>query len=122
MSIIGETMDENNDLKSTENEVLKSIKNGVSKTTTSHYRINGNISYQQIVTIFISFILGIVVILFLQNAIKSEIITFSTVDIISFLFSVTLSGVSIFLAITAIILSRSTEKAIIERSDAGIKL
>lgn len=80
------------------------------------------VSYKQIFTIVISFALGIIVILILQNTIRSEIITFSTVGFISFLFSIALSSVSIFLAVTAIMLSRLSEKAIIERSEAGIKL
>lgn len=84
--------------------------------------LNRDISYKQIFTVVFSFILGIAVILIIQNYIKSEIISFSTIDIINFLFSIALSSVSIFLAIVAIMLSRSSEKAVIERSDESIRL
>ena len=88
----------------------------------SSHKNFGNISYKQILTIITSFILGIAVILILQNAFRSELITLSTLDIISFLFSIALSSVSIFLALTAIMLSRSSEKAVLERSDDSIRL
>lgn len=81
-----------------------------------------DVSFKQIFIVFISFVFGIFSILILQNAVKSEITSFTTVDLISFLFSIALSSISIFLAITAIILSKSSEKTIIDRNDAGINL
>lgn len=56
--------------------------------------------------------LGIVSILTIKNYLQSEIINFSTLDLLNFVFSIALSASAIVLAITAIILSKNSEQFI----------
>lgn len=81
-----------------------------------------SISFRLLGIIALAFIFGIVAVLLYQNATKSEIMNFSTVSLVSFLFSIALAGASIVLAITAISLGKASEQAMIERSDMSIKL
>lgn len=81
-----------------------------------------SISYGKLGGFVLVFVVGVVVTLIFQNAIKIESITFSTVSLVSFLFSVVLAGASIFLAITAIALGKASEQAMIHRSDESIRL
>lgn len=70
----------------------------------------------------LAFIFGIVATLLFQNIISGEELTFSTTGLISFVFGVALSSASIVLAIAAIVLGKSSEQAIMERSDESIRL
>lgn len=76
----------------------------------------GRIHYSYLVVFLAAFILGIIAILVGKNYINSEVINFSTLDLINFIFSIALSASSIVLAITAIILGKSSEQAIIKQS------
>ncbi len=75
-----------------------------------------------IIHIVIAFVLGLGVAFILQNIIAKEHIIFSTLDIINMFLSFILSGGSIVLAITAIVLSKNSERVITDRSDASIKM
>ena len=83
---------------------------------------NSSISYKQLGLLILVFILGLTTALLLQNS-KTDIeSTFTTIELIGFVLSVILSGSSIVLAITAIALGKSSEQAVIKRSDESIRL
>ena len=67
-------------------------------------------------------ILGIVGDELVRNILKKESIIFSTISLITFSIGIILSGASIVLAITAIMLGKISENAMIQRSDESIKL
>ena len=69
-----------------------------------------------------AFILGSATVLLLQNAARAENLTFSTVGLLTFLFSIALASASIVLSVTAIGLGRASEQAMIARSDDSIRL
>ncbi len=81
-----------------------------------------NISYKQLGIILMSFILGLIVALFILNSQASVQTNFTTTELISFVLSVILSGASIVLAIAAISLGKLSEQAVISRSDESIRL
>jgi len=81
-----------------------------------------NISYKQIGIIIISFVLGVIVALLLSNSQSNMTSNFTTTELIGFVLSVILSGASIVLAIAAIALGKSSEQAVINRSDQSIRL
>jgi len=80
------------------------------------------IKYSTLGAYFLSFTLGIVVVLIGQNFVSGTTSSFSTASLISFLFGIALSAASIVLAIAAISLGKSSERVMIERSDASIRL
>jgi hypothetical protein len=107
-------------------EKIREVKN---QSENSHRELSArtskrpkNISYGQLGALLFAFIIGIVVALLFVNLTKSEKITFSTTGLVSFLFSIALAGASIVLAITAISLSKASERAMIDRSDESIRL
>jgi hypothetical protein len=70
----------------------------------------------------LSFLIGALGVLLAQNFAVAETTTFSTASLISFLFGIALSAASTVLAIAAISLGKTSEHAMIERSDASIRL
>jgi len=83
---------------------------------------DNSISYKLLITIMISFIIGMISILIIENYVSSEKIEFSTLGLIGFIFSIIFAGSSIVLAITAINLGRSSEQAMIDRSERSIEI
>lgn len=69
-----------------------------------------------------AFVLGSATVLFWQNAAGGENLTFSTVGLLTFLFSIALASTSIVLSVTAIGLGKASEQAMIARSDESIRL
>ncbi|MFT7056360.1 MAG: hypothetical protein ACJAR3_001994 [Roseivirga sp.] len=80
------------------------------------------ISYRHIGIILISFVLGLIAALLISNAQATTSTNFTTTELISFVLSVILSGASIVLAIAAIALGKSSELAVINRSDESIRI
>lgn len=68
------------------------------------------------------FILGGVAVFIFQKIPGNEQINFGATGLITFIFGIALSSASIMLAIAAISLGKSSERAMIERSDHSIKL
>lgn len=85
-------------------------------------KVSKGISYSLLGCLALAFIVGVVATLIFQNVTKSETVTFSTISLVSFLFSVALVGASIVLAVTAIGISKASEQAMIDRSDESIRL
>lgn len=81
-----------------------------------------SITYKQIGIILISFVLGLVVALLISGSQENAVSSFTTTELIGFVMSVILSGASIVLAISAITLGKSSEQAVINRSDESIRL
>jgi hypothetical protein len=81
-----------------------------------------SVTYKQIGIVLISFVLGVIVALLLSNSQSSIASNFTTTELIGFVLSVILSGASIVLAIAAIALGKSSEQAVINRSDQSIRL
>lgn len=81
-----------------------------------------SISYKQIGIIFISFSLGLIVALLISNSQTATSSNFTTTELIGFVLTVILSGASIVLAIAAISLGKSSEQAVMLRSDESIRL
>jgi hypothetical protein len=80
------------------------------------------ISYKQLGIIIFSFSLGLIGTLLISNSQSASTTSFSTTELIGFVMSVILSGASIVLAISAIALGKSSERAVIDRSDESIRL
>lgn len=80
------------------------------------------ISYNQLGLIVVVFILGIIASKLILNGQTGAATTFSTTELIGFVLSVILSAASIVLAIAAITLGKSSEQAVIKRSDESIRL
>jgi len=81
-----------------------------------------NISYWTLGAHALTFLLGVVIAFIAQNLLRAETVTFSTTSLISFLFGIALSAASTILAIAAISLGKASERVMIERSDASIRL
>ena len=88
----------------------------------SRLRLDGTVTYGQIVWTLIVFSTGAVVTLLIQNALGTEKFTFGTVDLLNFMFGVSLAGASTLLAVVAIGLAKSGEQTMIDRSDKSIQL
>lgn len=84
--------------------------------------MNKNITVKQIIIILMSFFLGLVSILLIQNTSIGEEIKFDTLGLIGFVISILFGGASIVLAITAINLGKSSEQIMIDRSQKSIEL
>lgn len=80
------------------------------------------ITYKQIGIIVVSFVLGVIIALLFSNSQTNAITNFTTTELIGFVLTVVISGGSIVLAIAAIALGRSSEQAVINRSDESIRL
>ncbi len=89
--------------------------------TTENVR-KSSISYQQLGIIVLVFLCGIVVDQLVQNVKAGESLQFSTLSLIGFLFSIILGSASTVLAIAAIILGKTSEQVMIQRSDESIRL
>lgn len=87
-----------------------------------HAQNSSSISYSTLVAIFVSLIVGAVIVLIAIKVVGASVETFTTSELLSFLFAVVLSAASIVLAITAISLGKASERAMIERSDESIRL
>lgn len=85
-------------------------------------KTEGAVSYKQLGLIIFVFLLGTISALLLSNAQTETPTTFTTIELIGFVLTVILSGASIVLAVTAIALGRSSEQAVIKRSDESIRL
>lgn len=72
--------------------------------------------------ITLSLLLGYAAHGLLQNSLAPGALSFSTPELINFVLSVLLSGAAIVLAISAIILGKVSERAMIQRSDESIRL
>lgn len=81
-----------------------------------------SVSWKQIGIVSLSTSLGFISALLLANTQQNETTNFSTTELIGFTLSVVLSGASIVLAIAAIALGKSSEQAVIRRSDESIRL
>lgn len=84
--------------------------------------MNKQITYKQLLTVVISFLLGLVSVLIIQNSLENEVIRFDTIGLVGFLISILFGGASIVLAITAINLGKSSESIMIDRSEKSIEL
>lgn len=80
------------------------------------------ISYALLALILAVFVFGMVATKIGENIFANETVSFSTVGLLGFFLSVLLSGATIILAIAAITLGRSSEQAVIRRSDESIRL
>lgn len=80
------------------------------------------ISFKQLGLLVLFFVLGVITALMLGNVHADTPTTFSTTELIGFTLSVILSGASIILAVAAIALGKSSEQAVINRSDESIRL
>jgi len=80
------------------------------------------ISYGQLGLIILFFLLGVLSLALLQNILSKETLQFSTLSLVAFMLSVLLAGSSIVLAISAIILGKTSEHAMTSRSDESIRL
>lgn len=80
------------------------------------------VSYKQIGIVIFTFSLGVISALLISNSQSTSTTSFTTTELIGFVLSVILSGASIVLAISAIALGKSSEQAVIERSDESIRL
>lgn len=80
------------------------------------------VSYRQIGLLILVFALGVIFALLLSNAQTGTPTAFTTTELIGFVLAVILSGASIVLAISAIALGKSSEYAVIKRSDESIRL
>lgn len=78
------------------------------------------ITYLSYLIIF--FILGIALTLFVQKILSNESINFSSLDLITFTFSIALSGASIVLAISAIDLGKKSEQLMMIQNEESIDL
>jgi hypothetical protein len=84
---------------------------------------SASITYKQLGVLSFAFALGVVVALVICNASTATSTTnFTTTEIIGFVLTVILSGASIVLAIAAISLGKTSEQAVIRRSDESIRL
>jgi len=81
-----------------------------------------SVSYKQLGLLILVFVLGLIIALLLQNTKTDAQTTFTTTELIGFVLSVILSGASIVLAVSAIALGKSSEQAVIKRSDESIRL
>ena len=81
-----------------------------------------SVSYKQLGLLTLVFVLGLIIALLLQNTKTDAQTTFTTTELIGFVLSVILSGASIVLAVSAIALGKSSEQAVIKRSDESIRL
>jgi len=82
----------------------------------------GHVSYGRLALIGLAFVGGGAFVLLLQNVLARETISFSTPDLLGFLFGVAVAAASTVLAIAAILLGKSSEYAMIQRSDESIRL
>jgi predicted Kef-type K+ transport protein len=67
-------------------------------------------------------VVGLLGINLLKNLVGDEKLTFSTTEILSFVFGIALSAASTVLAIVAIQLGKASEYEMIKRSDEAIRL
>lgn len=84
--------------------------------------MNKKLSIGQILTVIISFIIGLITLLVIQNYLSQEKIEFTTFGLIGFVLSILFGGASIVLAIAAINLGKSSEKIMVDRSEKSIEL
>ncbi|MCP4600242.1 MAG: hypothetical protein GY847_06870 [Proteobacteria bacterium] len=75
-----------------------------------------------LLTIILTFVAGVVACLIADSLSAADGVTLSTTSVISFSFTVALGAASIILAALTIVLSRTAEDALINRSDEGIRL
>lgn len=75
-----------------------------------------------VICVVVAFALGLVVGLVWKNALEKRGITLSTPSLISFVITVALGSASTVLALVAIAISRSSEAALVRRSEEGIRL
>ena len=71
------------------------------------------VSYSQLGLLLLAFVLGVITVLLVVNSQTGTLTTFTTIDLIGFVLSVLLSGVSITLAVTAIAIGKSSEQSVI---------
>ncbi len=83
---------------------------------------NKHISIKTLIIIICSFLLGIVSLKLFENYISKEQSIYSTIDIISLVLTLLVSGASIVLAVAAVQLGKMSEIAIIKRNDESIHL
>jgi hypothetical protein len=94
----------------------------ISKPVRKHYSLDGAVSFAKIIGIAVAFVAGIVATLLYQNMLSKEPIQFDTVNLLNFMFGISLAGAAVVLAIVAIALSKSSEQVMIDRSDKSIQL
>jgi membrane protein implicated in regulation of membrane protease activity len=82
----------------------------------------GHISYAQIGVILVSMLIGSLLMLFYTNAAGRQATTFTTLDLIGFVFSIALGSTSIVLAITAMIWGKTSEQTMAQKSDESMRI
>jgi len=92
------------------------------ETNESQESAPASVSYKQLGLLALASALGVVVALLVCKASTAAPTTFSTTELIGFVLTVILSGASIVLAISAIALGKSSEQAVMRRSDESIRL
>jgi len=85
-------------------------------------KIEWVVSYKQLGLLILIFAIGFIAALLFYNAQTGSPTTFTTTELVGFTLSVILSGASIILAVTAIVLGKSAEQSVIKRSDESIRL
>jgi len=81
-----------------------------------------SITYRQLGVLALAFALGVVIALLVRDAGSAAPTAFTTTELIGFVLTVILAGASIVLAIAAIALGKTSEQAVIQRSDESIRL
>lgn len=79
------------------------------------------ISYKQLGLLILFFLVGLITALLFDNAQVGESTTFTTTELVGFVLAVILSGASIVLAVSAIAFGKTSEQAVVCRSDESIK-
>lgn len=80
------------------------------------------ISYSTLILVLISLVSGSLLTLFVMKVFSISSESFTSSELISFLFGIALSAASTVLAIVAISLGKSSEQAMMDRSDESIKI
>ena len=81
-----------------------------------------SISFRLLGALVFAFLLGCVAYGLFQNMSSQQALTFSTPALIGFALAIILSGASIVLAVSAIMLGKFSEQAMIKRSDESIRI
>ncbi len=91
-------------------------------TQKQDHKSKSQVTYAQLTIVAISAFIGAVAVLLFQKLVGGGMTHMDTLGLIGFTLSVLLSGASIVLAVSAIMLGKFSEDAIIRRSDESIRL
>lgn len=90
--------------------------------TDTKHRVPTSIPFSLLGGLVLAFLLGYACCALFSNLTSQQPVSFSTTSLIGFVLSVCLSGASIVLAVSAIMLGKFSEQAMITRSDESIRL